>query len=183
MPQPATIDRGDTRRITGETDAFLDHCHPDLPRRRRASGAPDVHGWPRGEPAEAYDVGIYRDQLAEVERDLARGALPAEEADRVRTEVSRRLLAADAAARASGSAGTRSQGPRLAAAGLALAVALGSLWLYYDLGVPGYGDMPRAGRIADAQEMLRDLPAQAELEANATPSIWSPRDPPRSSSS
>ena len=134
-------------------------------------------GGPEGEPAEAYDVGIYRDQLAEVERDLARGALPAEEADRVRTEVSRRLLAADAAARASGSAGPRRQGPRLAAAGLALAVTLGSLWLYYDLGVPGYGDMPRAGRIADAQEMLRDLPAQAELEANATPLDMEPAQP------
>ncbi|MCA1334854.1 c-type cytochrome biogenesis protein CcmI [Pseudooceanicola marinus] len=134
-------------------------------------------GGPEGEPAEAYDVGIYRDQLAEVDRDLARGALPAEEADRVRTEVSRRLLAADAAARASGRAGTSGQGPRLAAAGLALAVTLGALWLYYDLGAPGYGDMPRAGRIADAQEMLRDLPAQAELEANATPLDMEPAQP------
>ena len=51
-------------------------------------------------PAEtgaAHDVQVYRDQLAEVERDVARGVLPEADAIRVRTEISRRILAADAA--------------------------------------------------------------------------------------
>ena len=38
---------------------------------------------------------VYRDQLAEVERDVTRGVLSASDAARVRTEVSRRILAAD----------------------------------------------------------------------------------------
>ena len=44
--------------------------------------------------AAAFDLKVYRDQLNEVDRDLARGTLAADEADRLRTEVSRRLLEA-----------------------------------------------------------------------------------------
>ena len=47
------------------------------------------------EAAEDTDIDIYRDQLLEVERDLARGVLDEAEAERTRTEVSRRLLTAD----------------------------------------------------------------------------------------
>jgi cytochrome c-type biogenesis protein CcmH len=46
-------------------------------------------------PPAASDVAVYRDQLKEVERDLARGLIAEDEADRLRTEVSRRLLDAD----------------------------------------------------------------------------------------
>ena len=41
-------------------------------------------------PAEtgpAHDVQVYRDQLAEVERDVARGVLPEADAIRVRTKI------------------------------------------------------------------------------------------------
>ena len=47
-------------------------------------------------PPAAYDLQVYRDQLKEVDRDLARGVIAPAEAERVRTEVSRRVLAADA---------------------------------------------------------------------------------------
>ena len=40
-------------------------------------------------------LAIYKDQLSEIERDEARGTLTADEAKRLRTEVSRRILAAD----------------------------------------------------------------------------------------
>ena len=40
-------------------------------------------------------LAIYKDQLSEIERDKARGTLTADEAKRLRTEVSRRILAAD----------------------------------------------------------------------------------------
>ncbi|WP_102109838.1 c-type cytochrome biogenesis protein CcmI, partial [Oceaniglobus roseus] len=50
--------------------------------------------------AAAAEIRIYRDQLDEVERDLARGTLEPEEAERVRLEISRRLLEADRAAAA-----------------------------------------------------------------------------------
>src|SRR6516162_8869374 len=43
------------------------------------------------------DSAVYRDQLDEIERDLALGSIGANEAEAARIEVSRRLLAADAA--------------------------------------------------------------------------------------
>lgn len=60
--------------------------------------------WRGAAPGEVPDteLAIYRDQLAEVDRDLARGVLDPAEAERTRTEISRRLLAADASARAAG---------------------------------------------------------------------------------
>ena len=42
-----------------------------------------------------YDRAVYRDQLQEVERDLARGTVTAGEAGAARLEIQRRLLAAD----------------------------------------------------------------------------------------
>src|SRR5665213_2177008 len=44
-----------------------------------------------------YDRAVYRDQLLEVERDMARGVLSAREADSARLEIQRRLLAVDVA--------------------------------------------------------------------------------------
>jgi cytochrome c-type biogenesis protein CcmH len=51
-------------------------------------------------PDGAQDLVIYRDQLTEVDRDLARGVIPADEAGRLRIEVQRRMLDADRAAAA-----------------------------------------------------------------------------------
>ena len=44
------------------------------------------------------DVAVYRDQLAEVERDLAAGLIAKSDAEGARVEVSRRLMAAADAA-------------------------------------------------------------------------------------
>ena len=48
----------------------------------------------RGGPVTADRTAIYRDQLAEVDRDVARGTIGVEEAGRVRNEVARRILVA-----------------------------------------------------------------------------------------
>lgn len=56
-------------------------------------------GRPRRETAPEGDVAVYRDQLAEIERDCAVGLIAEREADAARTEVSRRLLAAADAAK------------------------------------------------------------------------------------
>ena len=48
-------------------------------------------------PAEAADAGtmaVYRDQLAEIDADLARGVIDTAEAEAARIEISRRLLSA-----------------------------------------------------------------------------------------
>ena len=50
---------------------------------------------------EQADAQVFRDQLAEVDRDLTRGAISAEEAEGAKIEVSRRLLRADREAKTS----------------------------------------------------------------------------------
>ncbi|MEM8740606.1 MAG: c-type cytochrome biogenesis protein CcmI [Pseudomonadota bacterium] len=79
------------------------------------------------------DVQVYRDQLAEIERDRARGVIDAQEAEASRAEVARRLLAADMAANAAempeqGRAATGS-GRRAALVGLGFGVA-GVVFIY-----------------------------------------------------
>ncbi|QPM89995.1 c-type cytochrome biogenesis protein CcmI [Pseudooceanicola algae] len=113
----------------------------------------------------SFDLQIYRDQLAEVDRDLARGVLPESEAGRLRTEISRRILTADSADRTPATIAT-ARGPgrwaALAGSGAVLALAVG---LYAWLGVPGQPDLPRAQRIATAKGLLDSRPSQAEAEA------------------
>ena len=117
-----------------------------------------------GDVPDSPDVAVYKAQLAELDRDLARGVLPADEAERTRAEIARRLLAADAAARKK-----IATAPRwltyVAAAVIALACIAGGYALYRWLGVPGYPDIPRAERLARADEMRATRPGQRELEA------------------
>lgn len=117
-----------------------------------------------GAQAESTDIDIYRDQLAEVDRDLARGVLDAGEAERTRTEISRRLLLADTQARTSGTDAPR-KASRIVAALTGVAVLGGAIGLYSSIGAPGYGDVPRAMRLAVGEERRANRPTQAEAEA------------------
>lgn len=110
----------------------------------------------------SYDVNVYRAQLGEIERDVARGVVPEEDAERLRTEISRRILAADDAARATlGAAPAPARWAMLAITVLALA---GSYLVYLHVGQPGYGDLALKDRIAQAEERRRNRPAQAVAE-------------------
>ena len=136
----------------------------------------------RGQAQEAadYDLKVYRDQLKEVERDLARGVISEEDAERLRTEISRRILAADAAAKAAARGETvqpRWAGPALVVI-VSLGVVGGGTWLYMDLGAPGYPDQALAQRIAAAEERRQTRPSQAEAEADvpAQPPAETPED-------
>ncbi|WP_299614014.1 c-type cytochrome biogenesis protein CcmI [uncultured Tateyamaria sp.] len=116
-------------------------------------------------PPAAYDLDVYRDQLREVDRDLARGVVSEADAERARTEVSRRILTADAAlqkhqqtARASG--GMITLGVTIGA------VIAGSYYIYMQLGAPGYGDLALANRIEAAQILREERPGQDSAEAS-----------------
>ena len=112
------------------------------------------------------DVAIYRDQLAEVARDLERGVLSEDEAERTRTEVARRILAADKAGSSASTTGPE-RTSRILAVVVVLVVGLGSVALYFSLGVPGYPDLPLAQRLAGAEEMRANRPSQLEGEEAA----------------
>ena len=118
--------------------------------------------------AEA-DIRVYRDQLKEVERDLARGLLTEAEAETTRVEVSRRLLEADRAA--SGPADGR-EAPGVATGAIAALTAVtlvgGAFGLYQWLGAPGYPDLPLATRIEAAETARANRPDQAAAEAEVS---------------
>lgn len=101
---------------------------------------------------QARDVELYRDQLAEVSRDLERGVIAPAEAEAARIEVSRRLLAAAEVADREGVAPRRSS--RFLAVLVMLVVPLLSLGLYLDLGSPDLPDVPFAPRVAGPADEL-----------------------------
>lgn len=128
--------------------------------------------------APLQDLKIYRDQLREVERDLARGTLAETEANRLRTEIARRLLDADKAQAPAAGAGTSRPATLWVTAGV-LALAVGASGLLYNrIGAPGYRDMPLAERLAEADARKANRPSQADfLITNPAAQPLTPPDP------
>jgi cytochrome c-type biogenesis protein CcmH len=125
-------------------------------------------GRPGDAPPAAWDLRVYRDQLREVERDLARGLVTADEAGRLRADIGRRVLEADRALGQGGGAGAAPRVATLAMAGAVVAILGGAVWVYAArLGTPGYPDLPLALRIDLADAVYRNRPDQASAEAEA----------------
>jgi len=99
---------------------------------------------------ETYNLAVYRDQLAEVERDLGRGLLSPEQAEMARAEIGRRILALPAART---SAASPSAAPFAVATIAVLLLPFAALLLYARLGSPGLPDQPFAERVAAAKKM------------------------------
>lgn len=118
--------------------------------------------------AAEFDIAVYRDQLAEIDRDIARGTLPAEEGARLRTEVSRRLLEADKAAQKTSRVAGKGTSGRVVTGLIALTMA-GAALLYWRIGAPGYPDLPLTERLAMAEEARANRLSQVEAEAKAPP--------------
>ncbi|HVY57142.1 MAG TPA: c-type cytochrome biogenesis protein CcmI [Xanthobacteraceae bacterium] len=136
--------------------------------------------WPlargRVEKTEGADLAVYRDQLEEIDRDRALGAIGKAEAQAARVEVSRRLIAAaDAAATRE----TFSKPDTMSAQWRRRAAALGglivvpavSVGLYLAFGSPDLPGQPLAQRIAAAQADHQSFAAlvarvEAHLEQN-----------------
>ncbi|MDS9467137.1 c-type cytochrome biogenesis protein CcmI [Paracoccus sp. MBLB3053] len=125
--------------------------------RRRTTGE---------EPAAAYDLRIYRDQLREVERDLERGLVEPSEAERLRNEIGRKVLSADRALARETAARRAPGGP--AAIAILVLLIVGTVLLYQRIGSPEMPDEPIAERVALAQAFYEDRPSQTEAE-NAAP--------------
>lgn len=135
--------------------------------------------WPlarRAGPARSgSDIAVYRDQLDEVEHDLAAGRIGNTEAAAARVEISRRLLAAADAAQAAPPAlnATASVAWRrriaAAAALLALPTLAGGLYLW--LGSPELASAQQQTppSVATGQDSVDNLVAQAEAHLQRNP--------------
>lgn len=116
----------------------------------------------------APDVQIYRAQLAEVARDVAAGRVAGTDADRLKLEISRRILEADRQISSAGVAKAEGRISSVLVSGLIGAAILASVALYARMGEPGYSDLPLAARL-DASTVYRATrPRQAEAEAATT---------------
>lgn len=99
-----------------------------------------------GESSEAYNLAVYRDQLAEVDRDLARGLVNSEQAEAARAEIGRRIIALNPNSVAPTAS---SRGLLTFAAVTVLVVPVASWIVYGQLGSPAVADEPIAVRRAD----------------------------------
>jgi len=121
---------------------------------------PLLRGAAAAAPPPAPDLAVYRDQLAEIERDRAAGRLPQGEAALARREVERRLLRAGDAPAAAAGARPPARGLAL---GLLLLVPLLGLGLYLAVGAPDLPARPLAGREAELADYRRLTAEVAEL--------------------
>jgi cytochrome c-type biogenesis protein CcmH len=86
---------------------------------------------------EGFDAAVYRDQLAEIDADRARGLIGEAEAEAARIEIARRLLATDGKARASAGAQREGATSRAALIGVTALLPLVALGFYLSYGSPG----------------------------------------------
>jgi len=129
---------------------------PLLARRARAGPAP-----------EAVNLAILRDQLAELEADVARGVMPIERYEQARTELERRVLE-----EAQGEPAPASR-PRLAsawtAAVLAAAIPIGAAVLYLAIGSPSALSPGADPRHAITREKVEQVVARLAARLEKAP--------------
>ncbi len=127
--------------------------------------------WPfarrAGATPSGSDMAVYRDQLAEIERDLAAGLVGRTEAEAARVEISRRLLAASDAAQAAhptGNAASTAWRRRAVATASLLALPVVAGGLYLVLGSPelASGQPAAQQNVAAASQSIEGLVAEAE---------------------
>lgn len=133
--------------------------------------APLLRGSRPAPPRASFDQAVYRDQLHELDRDMARGLITPAEAATARLEIQRRLLAADKLPPAPP---RLSRSPVLAAI-VFLIIAAGSVSSYLWLGAPGVPDEPFAARKAElaensGQSSLRQAVAELAAKLKKNPS-------------
>ncbi len=124
---------------------------------------------PTGPARSAYDLAVYRAQLAELEADRGRGLLPEAQRAGARLEIQRRMLeAAKAAAIAPADSRTAR---RMAAFVVAVLLPLTAGLLYAALGHPSLPDRPYTDRLEhDPAVILADAAQKMETALSAKPS-------------
>lgn len=125
-----------------------------------------------GADAPSHDLEVYRDQLAELDRDAGRGLIQPAEAEQARAEIARRILKADKAASEAGSpSSSRDRSMRATGMAAVLAVPLVSWGIYAVTGSPDLPSQPLAGRLEKnpTDNTVDELIARAETHLAANP--------------
>jgi len=120
------------------------------PLLRGAKAVNDTH---------AGEAAVYRDQLRELDRDLASGLISANEADYARAEIGRRLIGVSAAPVADRMV---SKHHRLSEAFVLLLLPIVGLCLYVLMGRPDLPSQPLAARLENPGNDMAILVAKAE---------------------
>ncbi|MFN0218081.1 MAG: c-type cytochrome biogenesis protein CcmI [Hyphomicrobium sp.] len=121
-----------------------------------------------GDDSAAADLAVYKDQLKEIEADIARGALSGSEAEAARAEVARRMLRkSESAARVSSPdvAAARSKFARLVYTAASIALPLASVALYLTYGAPGLPGQPLSARLEMPNDVAHGEDLVAKVEA------------------
>lgn len=128
--------------------------------------------WPLGRRyslASGSDLEVYRDQLAEIDRDLGAGLIGEAEAEAARIEISRRLIAAadgDIAPQAAGAVWRR----RATAMAVLVVLPVGAAALYLALGSPQLPGQPQAARTDTPESRsIEALVAKVEAHLESNP--------------
>jgi cytochrome c-type biogenesis protein CcmH len=130
--------------------------------------------WPLGRGNRPQQDGseaiVYKDQLAEIDRDVSAGLINPPEAAAARVEISRRLLAAADNQREPAS-GSSLRLRRAAAIVALLGLPIIAVGIYYPLGSPGLADFPLAqpARTPEGAQSLDNLVAQVEQHLEKNP--------------
>lgn len=112
-------------------------------------------------PRRERDLAVYRDQLRELEREIAEGRLAEDQAATVRAEIERRILAAGRQDEDPEQLPSKTRAPLAAGVGLVLALSAGGL--YAMLGSPGLPGQPSAARF-DTAESLEQAPVAVLID-------------------
>lgn len=120
---------------------------------------------------EDHDLEVYRDQLAELERDAARGLIAPAEAEQARAEIGRRILRVDAERKERPARGEGSRFTRYASMAAVLSVPLLSWGIYASVGSPGMPGQPLEARLAQdsGEASMAQLVARAEAHLSENP--------------
>lgn len=119
------------------------------------------------------DLAVYRDQLAEIDRDLAAGLIAGQEAEAARVEVSRRLLAAADQAQPAPAMpqATALRRRRMTSLVALVLLPLGAAALYLSFGSPHLPGMPLSARNTQAPDTrsIESMVAQVESHLERNP--------------
>jgi cytochrome c-type biogenesis protein CcmH len=128
---------------------------------------PLLRGAKAAEDTRAGEAAVYRDQLSELDRDLAGGLISADEADYARAEIGRRLIAVSGAAPAAERKIARHH--RLTEAFILLILPVIGLCLYVNTGRPDLPSQPLEARLANPGNDMAVLIAKAERHLAQNP--------------